>query len=173
MTAFYTGGRMKIAAALLAILFSTAACSGIDAPPPAVADLMAQVTKACQAGNQAALKACVAREGVTSNQIEQHVGSWDVYFTKNSDPQYNWTFSGIRYVSLADAAHDKDILPDTLAMASGPQATSGITFAPNLKAVGFILITFKEGNGLVGGITEPVGMASDGTAKIALIEPKS
>ena len=145
-----------------------AAC---DATPPAVSTLMQQVTQACQAGDEKALKACFAKEGVTADQINTHLGSWDAYFTKSSDPQYAYTYSGIRYVSLADAPNDKSFLPDMITMAQ-PTTVGGMKFAPNIKVIGFIVVSFKMANGVPVGPIEDVGIDSDGSAKIALSEPQ-
>jgi hypothetical protein len=130
---------------------------------------MQQVAAASQADDKEALRACFATEKVTAGQIDQHLGSWDEYLRKGNDGA-QWAYSSITYVSLADAAHDKDILPDTITMAQGT-TVGGMKFAPNITVLGFIKVLFKEPNGMLAGATEPVGMASDGTAKIALEEP--
>jgi hypothetical protein len=153
---------------LLACSVLLAAC---DTTPPAVSALMQQVAQACQAGDQQALKACFAKEGVTADQIDSHLGSWDAYFTKSSDPQYAYTYAGIRYVSLADAPNDKSFLPDMITMAQ-PTTVGGVKFAPNIKVIGFIVVSFKMSNGAPVGPIEEVGIASDGSAKIALSEPQ-
>jgi hypothetical protein len=149
------------------------ACSGLlaacNTTPPEVSALTQQVTQACQSGNEDALKACYAKEGVTSEQIAQQLGSWDAYFNKEGTS--GWSYSNIKYESLADAANDKSILPDTISMAQGSDV-GGVKFAPNIKVIGFITVMFKQGDGTQGGATEPVGIASDGTAKFALIEPQ-
>jgi hypothetical protein len=146
---------------LLACSPLLAAC---DATPPPVSALMQQVTQACQSGNEDALKACYAKEGVTSDQIDQQLGSWDAYFNKGGAS--GWSYASIKYESLADAANDKSILPMTIQMA---QPTK---FAPNIKVIGFITVMFNQAGGSPGGATEPVGIASDGTAKFALTEPQ-
>jgi curli biogenesis system outer membrane secretion channel CsgG len=152
---------------LLACSALLAACA---TTPPAVSALMQQVTQACQSGKQGDLKACYATDGVKPDQIDQQLGGWDAYFG-NAGSAYAWTFSSIRYESLADAANDKSILPLTLAMAQ-PSSASGMATAPNIKVIGFILVMFKQANGSQGGETEYVGIASDGTAKFALVEPQ-
>ena len=152
----------------LLLLACTMVLASCDTTPPAVATLMQQMAAACQAGSEAALKPCFAKEGVTQEQIDQQVGGWDEYLSKGADSSH-WTYSGITYVSLADAPSNKSILPDTIAMA---QATtvSGIKFAPNIKVIGFVLVTFKQPDGTQAGETVDVGIASDGTAKIASVE---
>jgi len=149
---------------LLACSMVLAAC---DTTPPAISTLMKQVAQACQAGNSDALRACYAHEGVTPDQIDQQVGGWDEYFDKGE----HWTYSGITYVSVADAPNNKSILPEAIAAAQGT-TISGIKFAPNIKVLGFILVSFQQPNGTQAGATENVGIASDGTAKIALVEPR-
>src|SRR5271167_5081504 len=98
-----------------------AAC---DTTPPAVSVLMHQITQAIQDQNKDELKACFAKEGVTADQIDTHAGSWDQYFDKEA----HWTYSGISYVSLADAANNKSILPEAIAMTQ-PTTMSGFKFA--------------------------------------------
>ena len=154
----------------LVILACSMALAACDTTPPAVSVLMNQVAAASQAANKGALRACFARDGVTSDQIDQQVGGWDAYFDKG-DASYNWTYSSIEYVSLADAPKNKSFLPETIAMAQ-PTTISGIKFAPNIKVIGFIQIWFKQAGGAQGSEIEPVGIASDGTAKIALVEPQ-
>ena len=153
---------------LLACSMALAAC---DMTPSSISILMQQVAQACKAGDKNALRACYATEGVTSNQIDEQVGGWDAYFDNRGDPTYGWTYSGITYVSMADAPNNKSILPETIAMAQGT-TISGYKTGPNIKVLGFILVSFKQPNGTQAGETEPVGIASDGTAKIALVEMK-
>jgi hypothetical protein len=159
--------RPAIPLVFLVCSMALAACSPT---PSAVSTLMQQVTAASQAHDKSALRACFATEKVTSDQIDQHLGSWDEYLNKGNDDA-QWTYSSITYVSLADAAHDKDILPDTISTAQGT-TVGGMKFAPNITVLGFIKVLFKQPNGMMAGATEPVGMASDGTAKIALEEPQ-
>jgi hypothetical protein len=149
---------------LLALSMMLAAC---DTTPSPVATLMPQLADACKNHNKDALRACYAKEGVTSDQIDQEIGSWDEYF----DPDQHWTYSGITYVSMADAPNNKSILPDTISMAQGA-TVSGMKFGPNIKVIGFILVSFKDPSGNQAGATEPVGIASDGTSKIASVEPQ-
>ena len=149
---------------LLACSMVLAAC---DTTPPAISTLMKQVAQACQADNSDALRACYATEGVTRDQIDQEIGGWDEYFDKGE----HWTYSGITYVSLADAPNNKSLLPETIASAQ-PTTISGFKFAPNIKVLGFILVSFKQPSGAQAGATEDVGIASDGTAKLALEEPQ-
>jgi hypothetical protein len=147
---------------LLACSMVLAAC---DTTPPAISTLMKQVAQACQADDADALRACYAHEGVTRDQIDTQVGGWDEYFDKGE----HWTYSGITYVSMADAPNNKSILPEMITMAQGT-TISGMKVAPNIKVLGFILISFKQPDGTSAGETEDVGIASDGTAKIALEE---
>jgi hypothetical protein len=137
--------------------------------PPAVTALMQQIAQDCQSGDENALKACFAKEGVTEDQIDQHLGSWDAYFNKGG--MSGLSYAGISYVSLADAPSNKSLLPETIAMAQ-PTTVGGVIFAPNIKVVGFIFVSFKQNGNVMGGPTEAVGIASDGTAKIALDEPQ-
>jgi hypothetical protein len=147
---------------LLACSMVLAAC---DTTPPAISTLMKQVAQACQDSSADELRACYAQEGVTQDQIDEHVGGWGEYFDKGE----HWTYSGITYVSMADAPNNKSILPETITMAQGG-TISGIKFSPNIKVLGFILVSFKQPGGVQAGDTESVGIASDGTAKIALEE---
>jgi len=149
---------------LLACSMMLAAC---DTTPPAVSTLMKQVAQACQDKSKDELRACFAKEGVTADQIDQSVGGWDAYFDKGE----NWNYSNISYVSMADAPNNKAIMPDWITMAQG-ENVGGIKFAPNLKVVGFILVSFKQPGGTEGGETLDVGIASDGSAKVAIEEPQ-
>jgi len=149
---------------LLACSMMLAAC---DTTPPTVSVLMKQVTQACQDKSPDELRACFAKEGVTADQIGQSVGGWDAYFNKGE----NWTYSDITYVSMADAPNNKAIMPDWITLAQG-ETIIGIKFAPNLKVVGFILVSFKQPGGAQGGETLDIGIASDGTAKVTLEEPQ-
>lgn len=149
---------------LLACSMVLASC---DTTPPTVSTLMSQVAQAVQNHDKEALRACYAREGVTADQIDQQLGQWDMYLTANNP----WTYTGIRYVSIAAAAHDSSILPETVTEAQGT-TLSGIRFAPNIKVVGFVLVSFKLADGSQSGVTEPVGYDSDGSAKFALTEPQ-
>ena len=147
---------------LLACSMALAAC---DTTPPDVSTLIKQVAQASQDRSAAELRACFAKEGVTADQIDQHVGGWDAYFDKGE----NWTYTGITYVSMADAPNNKSILPMMITMAQGG-TVGGSRMSPNIKVVGFLLISFKQPDGTQAGATEDVGIASDGTAKIALEE---
>jgi hypothetical protein len=149
---------------LLACSMVLAAC---DTTPPAISTLMKQVAQACQADDADALRACYAHEGVTRDQIDTQVGGWDEYFDKGE----HWTYSGITYVSMADAPNNKSILPEAIATTQ-PTTISGHKFAPNIKVLGFILVSFKQPSGAQAGETVEVGIASDGTAKMALVEPQ-
>jgi hypothetical protein len=149
---------------LLACSMVLAAC---DTTPPAISTLMKQVAQASKDSSADELRACFAREGVTSDQIDTHVGGWDEYFDKGE----HWTYTGITYVSLADAPNNKSILPEMITMAQGG-TVGGIKLTPNIKVLGFILVSFKQPGGAQAGATEDVGIASDGTAKIALEEPQ-
>jgi hypothetical protein len=153
----------------LVLLVCSMALAACDTTPPAISTLMKQVAKASQDRSADELRACYAREGVTSDEIDTHVGGWDEYFDKGADPTYNWTYTGITYVSMADAANNKSILPEMITTAQGG-TISGIKIAPNIKVLGFILISFKQPGGAQAGATEDVGIASDGTAKLALEE---
>jgi len=149
----------------LVLLVCSMALAACDTTPPAVSTLMKQVAQAAQDRSRDELRSCMAHEGVTSDQIDQHVGSWDQYLDKSE----NWTYTGITYLSLADAAKSKSVLPESIASAQ-PTNIGGFKFAPNIKVMGFILVTFKQPDGSQAGATEYVGMAADGTAKIALVE---
>ncbi|MCE0497197.1 MAG: hypothetical protein LV481_04540 [Methylacidiphilales bacterium] len=151
----------------LVLLACTMALAACDTTPSSVGVLMTQVASACKAGDKNALRACYATEGVTSEQIDQQLGSWDAYLDNKGDPTYGWTLSGITYVSMADAPNNKSILPDTITMAQGG-STGGLKVTPNIKVIGFLLVMFKQPNGTEGGATEPIGIASDGTAKFAI-----
>jgi hypothetical protein len=147
---------------LLACSMVLAAC---DTTPPAISTLMKQVAQACQDGSADELRACFAQESLTPDQIDEHVGGWGEYFDKGE----HWTYSGITYVSLADAPNNKSILPEMITMAQGG-TVGGIKVTPNIKVMGFILVSFKQPDGTQAGATEDVGIASDGTAKLALEE---
>jgi hypothetical protein len=149
---------------LLACSMMLAAC---DTTPPPVSALMQQLTAVSQSHDKEALRACYAKEGVTADQIDQEVGGWEEYF----DPGEHWNYTGIKYVSMADAPNNKDIMPDWITSAQG-ETMSGIRFAPNLKVIGFILISYKQPTGEQAGETLDVGIASDGSAKIVSIEPQ-
>ena len=157
----------KRPAALLLLLALSIMLAACDTTPPPVTTLMGQISAACQKRDKEALRTCYATEGVTAEQIDQEIGGWDAYL----DPGVNFTYTGIKYVSMADAANNKDILPDSIAMAQG-ETMSGIKFAPNLKVIGFILVAYKQPTGEQAGETVDVGIASDGTAKIVSIEPQ-
>jgi hypothetical protein len=156
---------VKKPVAPLVLLVCSMALAACDTTPPAISTLMKQVAQACQDSSADELRACYAREGVTADQIDEHVGGWDEYFDKGE----HWTYTGITYVSMADAPNNKSILPETIAMAQGG-TVSGIKFSSNLKVLGFILVSFKQPGGALAGDTELVGIASDGTAKIVLSE---
>jgi len=159
---------VKKPAALLALLAFSMMLAACDSTPAPVATLMGQITDACQKQDKEALRACYAKEGVTANQIDQQVqGWWDGYM--NPGMKYNYT--GIKYVSMADAPGNKDIMPDWITSAQG-QTLGGIKFEPNLKVIGFILVAYQQPTGEQAGETAFVGMAPDGTAKIVSIEPQ-
>lgn len=158
---------VKRPAALLASLALSMMLAACDTTPGPVTTLMGQITDACQHANKEEVRACYAKEGVSVTQIDQQVGGWDAYL----DPGEHWSYTGIRYVSMADAPNDKSILPEGIALAQGT-TTSGIKFAPNLKVIGFILVSFKQPTGELAGETVPVGIAPDGTAKVVSIEPQ-
>ena len=149
----------------LVLLVCSMVLAACDTTPPAISTLMKQVAQASQDSSANELRACFAREGVTPDQIDQHVGGWGEYFDKGE----HWTYTGITYVSVADAPNNKSILPDMITMAQGG-TVGGIKLAPNIKVLGFILVSFKQPGGAQAGATEDVGIASDGTGKIALVE---
>ena len=98
---------------LLALSMALAAC---DTTPPAVSVLMQQVAQACRAQDTNALRGCYAKEGVTAEQIDQQVGGWDAYLDKGE----HWTYSGITYVSMADAPNNKSLLPEGISLLLPP-----------------------------------------------------
>ena len=150
---------------LLALSIMLAAC---DTTPAPVTTLMQQITDACQKRDKEALRACYAKEGVTAEQIDQQVqGWWDGYM----NPGMKYGYTGIKYVSMADAPNNKEIMPDWVTMAQG-ETTGGIKFGPNLKVIGFILVAYQQPTGEQAGETAFVGIASDGTAKIVSVEPQ-
>jgi len=151
---------------LLACVAALAACSFMT--PPAISALMGQVVKAVQSHNKSALRACYAQEGVSKRQVDIQTGNWQQYLARDTP----WTFTGITYVSLAEARHNKSIFPETIAMMTTGSTIGGYKFAPNIKVEGFILVMFKVADGSEAGVTEPVGIASDGTAKMAVVEPR-
>jgi len=139
-----------------------------DSAPAPVTTLMGQIADACQKQDKEALRPLYAKDGVTAQQIDQQVqGWWDGYM----NPGMKFSYTGIKYVSMADAPNNKDIMPDWITMAQG-QTVGGIKFAPNLKVIGFILVGYKQPTGEVAGETVDVGIAPDGTAKIVSIEPQ-
>jgi hypothetical protein len=159
---------VKRPAALVALLAFSMMLAACDSTPPAVSTLMGQVADACQKRDKEALRACYATNGVTATQIDQQVqGWWDGYM----DPGMKYEYTGIKYVSMADAPGNQEIMPDWITSAQG-QTLSGIKFAPNLKVIGFILVGYKQPTGEVAGETVNVGIAADGTAKIVSIEPQ-
>ena len=145
----------------LVLLIFSMALAACDTTPPAVSTLMQQIAQASQARDKEAIRACYAKEGVTALQIDQEVGGWDAYLDKGE----GWTYSGITYVSMADAPNNKSILPEMITAAQGG-SFGGVKTTPNLKVLGFILVSFKQPDGTPAGETVDVGIASDGTAKI-------
>jgi hypothetical protein len=158
----------KKPAALLALLAFSMMLAACDSTPPPVTTLMKQITDACQKQDKEALRACYSKQGVTAEQIDQQVqGWWDGYI----NPDMKYIYTGIKYVSMADAQGNKDIMPEWITEAQG-QTMGGIKFAPNLKVIGFILVGYKQPTGELAGETVDVGMDADGTAKIVSIEPQ-
>lgn len=143
---------------LLACSMMLAAC---DTTPPTVSVLMKQIAQACQDRSKDEIRSCIAKEGVTADQIDQSVGGWDAYLDKGE----GWTYTGIKYVSMADAPNNKSILPEMITSAQGG-SFGGVKTTPNLKVLGFILVSYKQPDGTQAGETVDVGIASDGTAKI-------
>ena len=159
---------VKKPAALMVLLAFSMMLAACDSTPGPVTTLMGQITDACQKRDKEALRACYAKEGVTANQIDQQVqGWWDGYM----NPGMKYSYTGIKYVSMADAPGNKDIMPDWITSAQG-QTLGGIKFEPNLKVIGFILVAYQQPTGEQAGETAFVGMAPDGTAKIVSIEPQ-
>ena len=159
---------VKKPAALMVLLAFSMMLAACDSTPPPVTTLMGQITDACQKRDKEALRPLYAKDGVTAQQIDQQVqGWWDGYM----NPAMKYGYTGIKYVSMADAPNNKDIMPDWITSAQG-QTLGGIKFAPNLKVIGFILVSYQQPTGEQAGETVDVGIASDGTAKIVSIEPQ-
>jgi len=159
---------VKKPAALMVLLAFSMMLAACDTTPAPVTTLMGQITDACQKRDKEALRPLYARDGVTALQIDQQVqGWWDGYM----NPAMKYSYTGIKYVSMADAPNNKEIMPDWITMAQG-ETMSGIKFAPNLKVIGFILVSYQQPTGEQAGETVDVGIASDGTAKIVSIEPQ-
>jgi hypothetical protein len=159
---------VKKPAALMVLLAFSMMLAACDTTPAPVTTLMGQITDACQKRDKEALRPLYAKDGVTAQQIDQQVqGWWDGYM----NPAMKYSYTGIKYVSMADAPNNKEIMPDWITMAQG-ETMSGIKFAPNLKVIGFILVAYQQPTGEQAGETVDVGIDSDGTAKIVSIEPQ-
>ena len=100
---------VKKPAALMVLLAFSMMLAACDSTPPPVTTLMGQITDACQKRDKEALRPLYAKDGVTAQQIDQQVqGWWDGYM----NPAMKYSYTGIKYVSMADAPNNKDIMPD-------------------------------------------------------------
>lgn len=138
-----------------------------DALTP-IEDLSAKLQLACSNHDIFAVRACYDREGVPIALVDQNLYTWQEYFNQND--KTHWVFEKIVYMPLEQAQADKTINPKAILAMTEPQKMNGTVYESNLKVVGFMTISFKQGSSKVGTF-QPVGIASDGTAKLAMSRP--
>jgi hypothetical protein len=153
---------VKRSGMLMVLLACSALLAACGATPAAVSATMQQLALACQAKDKNALKACYARVSAADDVgIGQALGSWDEYLNE-------WSYSGISYQTMADAAKDPQSQMLLSAYQTQKIAGTSIVMGPNLPVVGFITVNFKMGAQNASAI-EPVGLMPDGTAKIVIV----
>jgi hypothetical protein len=134
-------------------------------PNAAIADLEAKLQKACVQHDLQGLKSCYELDGISTDLIDQSLNMWQEYWNENGKTQ--WTFDKIEYASLSQLKSDKSVFWENLETEIKPQKMGEHIYAPNLEVIGFITARFKGSKGGSVGSMQPVGIAPDGTAKIA------
>ena len=146
------------------LLIVSCLCLRAD-PPAAVADLEAKIRKACERHDLNAIKACYDFTGTDTYLVDQSLGTWQEYWNENEAT--NWTFDTVDFASLDQLQADQRVSWPNLQAMIKPQKMGEHVYSPNLTVIGFITVHFKDGKGSKVGTMEPVGVAADGTAKIA------
>lgn len=154
------------------LLFTTAVIvlivSGVHVqaePTAAIADLEAKVKTACEQRDLNAIKSCYDFDDVDPYCIDQSLGTWQEYW--NEAGQTHWTFDKIEFASLTQLKADKSVFWENVRTMIEPRKMGEHTYGPNLEVIGFITAHFNDTKGSNIGTMEPVGIASNGTAKIA------
>ena len=134
-------------------------------PPAAITDLEAKIRKACEQQDLSAIKACYDFTGASSERIDIDLSGWQAYW--NQSEKTHWKFAAIDFATLDQLHADKTMSWQNLQSMIQPQKMGEHVYAQTLPAIGFITVHFKDEKGGSVGTMEPVGMESDGTAKIA------
>ena len=135
-------------------------------PPREVVTLMATIQKACQARDLTLIKSCYYTEGVSALAIDQSLDTWQEYWNQAGDT--HWAFDNVEFKSLDELLANKSMNQRALLLMTQPHKMGEHTYEPNLKVIGFVTANFKSDHGSIGTMA-PVGLAPDGTAKIALL----
>ena len=139
-----------------------------DSPSPIVT-LKTQLQKACETRDLNAIKLCYDFEGVPPALVDMDMNVWQEYFNDN-DKTSHWVFEKVAYMSLDQARTDKTINQKSTLSMTEPRNMNGTAYEPNLKVIGFITTSFKQGP-MGAGTMQPVGIAKDGTARLVMSRP--
>lgn len=138
-------------------------------PLSPIAALKARLQKASETRDLNGVKLCYDFDGVPPVLADIEMNVWQEYFNDN-DKTSHWVFEKIVYMSLDQARADKTINQKAILSMTEPRNMNGTVYEPNLKVIGFMTVSFKQGSGEVGTV-QPVGIAADGTAKLVGARP--
>ena len=135
----------------------------------AIDTLKAQLQKACETHDLNAVKKCYDFDGVPAALVDVEMNVWQEYFNLN-DKTSHYEFEKIDYLTLDQAKADKWNNPKAILAMTEPRNMNGTIYEPNLKVIGLMTASFKNGSGGIGTV-QTVGIAADGTAKLAESRP--
>jgi hypothetical protein len=151
---------------LSSLLLVAASCPYLRADPPAaITNLEAKIRKACEQHDLSAIKSCYDFTGADPYVVDQSLGTWQEYWNENEAT--HWTFDTVDFASLDQLQADKSVSWPNIQNMIQPQKMGEHVYGPNLTVIGFVTVHFKDAKGSKVGSMQPVGMAADGTAKIA------
>ena len=126
----------------------------------------AALKDACETKNIAAIRKLYYAEGASEPLLDQAIHEWEVWLLDYA-PKQNWTVSAVEFYPKAEYLARPDVNKQVLADATEPQAMNGHVYGPNLEVIGFVSVKFKEPSGGSMGRLNPVGIAPDGSLRIA------
>ena len=124
------------------------------------------IKRACENKDMEAIKKLYYTEGASGPLLDQAIHEWEVWLLDYA-PKQNWTVSTVDFYPKDEYLSRPDVNKQALADAIEPTTVNGHTYGPNLEIVGFVSVKFKQPSGGMMGRLNPVGIAPDGTLKIA------
>jgi hypothetical protein len=148
---------------LLMVFFTTIIRAATPAP---VVTLAQKIQSACQEQSLPAIKSCYCLKGASQEQIDLQLSVWQEYFGKAGDNKH-YQLTKTEYRSLDEILADKTVNSRAIEMRVKPHKMGDSLYEPNLKIIGFLTVTFRNGSSSIGTV-QAVGIGDDGLAYLSL-----